>query len=191
MSLVYIHGANATSNSFNYLRPLLGNGTCLSYDSRNGFKNNLERMVSELDGHDDITFVAHSLGGVYALHLADLMPDKVRRGISMSTPYGGHHVYLIARLLMPFEQLLHDIGPNSWPISHLGQIALRWPWTNIVTVKGNVPWLHGTNDGVVTLDSQMTRADMELIEVPLNHYEVTLSSAVADIIKQRLADQPK
>ena len=188
--LVYIHGANATANSFNFLRPQLGDGMVLSYDSRNGFRNNLEKLRSQLNGYDDITFIAHSLGGVYALHLADQMPNRVRQGITMSTPYGGHYVALVAKMMMPFEQLLYDIGPSSWPMDSLRSISLRWPWTNIVTVNGNVPWLHSPNDGVVTIESQRHRMDMELIEVELNHYEVMLSPLSVEIIRQKMS-QPK
>lgn len=187
--LVYIHGANATINSFNYLRQLLGSGVALAYDSRNGFRNNLENMKAELEGYEDITFIAHSLGGVYALHLADQMPQRVQMGITMSTPYGGHYAAGLAKMLMPFEQLLHDIGPNSWPMDTLRSITLKWPWTNIVTTKGNVPWLYSPNDGVVTTESQKHRDDMELIEVDLNHYEVVISPLTAEIIRSKI--QPK
>lgn len=162
----------------------------LAYDSRHGFKNNLEKLKSELEDQDDITFIAHSLGGVYALHLADHMPDKINQGITMSTPYGGHYVALMAKMLMPFEQLLYDIGPSSWPMNSLRSIGLRWPWTNIVTTKGNVPWLQSPNDGVVTIESQKHRSDMDLIEVELNHYEVVLSPLSADIIRSKM-NQPK
>lgn len=184
--LVYIHGANATINSFNYLRPILGDGKALAYESRVGFKNNLERLKYELADDDQITFIAHSLGGVYALHLANLMPDRIKSAVTMSTPYGGHYAALLAKMLMPFEQLLHDIGPSSWPMNSLNSIEVRWPWTNIVTTNGNVPWLHSPNDGVVTIESQKHRTDMELIEVNLNHYEVVVSPLAADIIKTKI-----
>jgi len=36
MKLVYIHGANATSESFNYIKSKLGDGLDINYDSRNG-----------------------------------------------------------------------------------------------------------------------------------------------------------
>ena len=44
MNLVYIHGANATSESFNYIKSKLGPGLDLNYDSRHGFENNLKDM---------------------------------------------------------------------------------------------------------------------------------------------------
>ena len=71
MTLVYIHGASATSESFNYIRSKLGSGIDINYDSRNGFENNLEDMKAQLKDVKDIAFVAHSLGCVYSLHIAN------------------------------------------------------------------------------------------------------------------------
>ena len=70
MSLVYIHGANATAQSWNYIQCKCGEGITVSYDSALGFKNNLTRITEELSILDEIEFVAHSLGGIYAIHLA-------------------------------------------------------------------------------------------------------------------------
>jgi hypothetical protein len=64
MNLVYIHGASATSESFNYIRSKLGAGIDINYDSRNGFENNLAEMKLSLMNTRDIFFVAHSLGGI-------------------------------------------------------------------------------------------------------------------------------
>ena len=65
MTLVYIHGASATSDSFNYIRSKLGNGIDINYDSRNGFENNLAEIMEQLKDVKDMAFVAHSLGGIY------------------------------------------------------------------------------------------------------------------------------
>ena len=83
MNLVYIHGANATSESFNYIRSKLGNGIDINYDSRNGFENNLKDMQLVLDGCKDIVFVAHSLGGIYSLHLANSIPTAVKGAVTL------------------------------------------------------------------------------------------------------------
>jgi predicted alpha/beta hydrolase family esterase len=88
MKLVYIHGANATSESFNYIKSKLGDGLDINYDSRNGFENNLKDMQSTLQAHKDLVFVAHSLGGIYSLHLANSMPNAVKGAVTLSTPYG-------------------------------------------------------------------------------------------------------
>jgi pimeloyl-ACP methyl ester carboxylesterase len=186
MKLVYIHGANATGESFNYIKSKLGTGIDLNYDSRNGFENNLKDMQSALNGYTDLVFIAHSLGGIYSLHLANLMPDAVKGAVTLSTPYGGAEVADYAQYFLPFSRLMRDIGPSSWVMRQANRIKTQHPWTNIVTVKGQSPFMHEPNDGVVTIASQRHHADMELVEVDCNHYEVVLSEAVVKLVKERV-----
>ena len=186
MKIVYIHGANATSESFNYIRNKLGSGIDVNYDSRNGFENNLKDMQAALDGQTDLVFVAHSLGGIYSLHLANAMPEAVKGAITLSTPYGGAAVADYAKYFLPFSRLMRDIGPSSWAMKQADKIKIQHPWTNIVTVKGQSPFMHEPNDGVVTIASQRHHADMELIEVDFNHYEVVLSDVVVGLIQERV-----
>ena len=186
MKIVYIHGANATSESFNYIRNKLGSGIDVNYDSRNGFENNLKDMQAALDGQTDLVFVAHSLGGIYSLHLANSMPNAVKGAITLSTPYGGAAVADYAKFFLPFSRLMRDIGPSSWAMKQADKIKIQHPWTNIVTVKGQSPFMHEPNDGVVTIASQRHHADMELIEVDFNHYEVVLSDLVVGFIQERV-----
>ena len=186
MNLVYIHGANATSESFNYIKSKLGTGLDLSYDSRNGFENNLKDMQSTLQNYKNLVFVAHSLGGIYALHLANNMPEVIKGAVTLSTPYGGAEVADYAQYFLPFSRLMRDIGPSSWVMRQASRIKIQHPWTNIVTVKGQSPFMHEPNDGVVTIASQRHHADMELVEVDCNHYEVVLSEAVVQLVKERV-----
>jgi pimeloyl-ACP methyl ester carboxylesterase len=186
MTLVYIHGASATSESFNYIRSKLGSGIDINYDSRNGFENNLEDMKAQLKDVKDIAFVAHSLGGVYSLHIANAMPQSVKGAVTLSTPYGGAEVAEFAQFFLPFSRLMRDIGPSSWVMKQANNIKIQHPWTNIVTVKGQSPFLLEHNDGVVTIASQKHHADMELVEVDYNHYEVVLAEPVIKIIKERI-----
>ena len=186
MTLVYIHGASATSDSFNYIRSKLGNGIDINYDSRNGFENNLNEMVEQLTGVKDMAFVAHSLGGIYSLHIANALPKQVKGAVTLSTPYGGAEVAEYAKYFLPFSRLMRDIGPNSWAFKQASEIKIQHPWTNIVTVKGQSPFMLAHNDGVVTIASQKHHEDMELVEVEYNHYEVVLADPVVDIIKERV-----
>ena len=186
MNLVYIHGANATSESFNYIKSKLGNGLDINYDSRNGFENNLKDMQSTLKDCKDIVFVAHSLGGIYSLHLANLMPTSIKGAVTLSTPYGGAEVADYAQYFLPFSRLMRDIGPSSWVMKQASRIKIQHPWTNIVTVKGQSPFMHEHNDGVVTIASMKHHKEMELVEVDYNHYEVVLAEPVIKIIKERV-----
>jgi pimeloyl-ACP methyl ester carboxylesterase len=189
MLLVYIHGANATSDSFNYLREHVHGheDLVINYDSRNGFQKNLADMMYQLSSYHSIFFICHSLGGVYALHLANAMPNQVIGAVTLSTPYGGAEVADVAKYFLPYSRLLKDIGPNSWAMRQANKIDVQHPWTNVVTVRGDSPWVLGHNDGVVTINSQRHHAkDMELIEVEYNHYEVVLNEQVVEIIKERI-----
>ena len=186
MNLVYIHGANATSESFNYIKSKLGTGLDLNYDSRNGFESNLKEMQMTLGSYTDIVFIAHSLGGIYSLHLANSMPMSVKGAVTLSTPYGGAEVADYAQYFLPFSRLMRDIGPSSWVMKQARNIKIQHPWTNIVTVKGQSPFMHEANDGVVTIASQRHHRDMELVEVDYNHYEVVLSDTVVKLIKERV-----
>jgi len=185
MNLVYIHGANATSESFNYIKSKLGTGLDINYDSRNGFENNLNYMLELLSSEEDIFFVAHSLGGIYALHIANAIPKKIFGAVTISTPYGGAEVADYAQYFLPFSRLMRDIGPSSWVMRQADRIKIKHPWTNIVTVKGQSPFIIEPNDGVITIVSQKHHEDMELVEVDYNHYEVVLSDEVITIIKER------
>jgi pimeloyl-ACP methyl ester carboxylesterase len=186
MTLVYIHGASATSESFNYIRSKLGKGIDINYDSRNGFENNLNDMLDQLKDVKDIAFVAHSLGGIYSLHIANAMPEQVVGAVTLSTPYGGAEVAEFAKFFLPFSRLMRDIGPSSWVMKQADKIKIQHPWTNIVTVKGQSPFMAEHNDGVVTISSQKHHKDMELVEVDYNHYEVVLSDKVVTLIQERL-----
>ncbi len=188
MLLVYIHGASATSESFNYIRKQIkGKELLINYDSRNGFEKNLENMKELLLAQKDMFFICHSLGGIYALHLAQEFPDQVLGAVTLSTPYGGAESADVAKYFLPYSRLLKDIGPNSWAMKKAHAFDLHRPWTNIVTTTGSAPWISSPNDGVVTIASQSHRADiMELIELECNHYEVVLNDKVIEIIKQKI-----
>lgn len=193
MLLVYIHGASATSESFNYIRQhIKGNELLINYDSRNGFEKNLENMRALLSAQKDMFFICHSLGGIYALHLANEFPDRVLGAVTLSTPYGGAEVADVAKYFLPYSRLLKDIGPTSWAMKAARSITIDKSWTNIVTTQGSAPWIPAPNDGVVTISSQRKREDiMELIELDCNHYEVVLNNMVVAVINNCIKKQTR
>jgi len=157
----------------------------VDYDSRNGFENNLAAIKEQIGKTQDIFFVAHSLGGIYSLHLANAIPKQVLGAVTLSTPYGGAEVADFAKFFLPFSRLMRDIGPSSWAMRQADKIKIQHPWCNVVTVRGQSPFMAEANDGVVTIASMRHHADMELVEVDYNHYEVVLSDKIVDIIRER------
>jgi pimeloyl-ACP methyl ester carboxylesterase len=186
MNIVYIHGASATGDSFNYIRQHLNHTDeiVIEYNSQNGFDRNLADMKNIISNTNNVVFVCHSLGGIYALHLAAVFPDRVLGAVTISTPYGGAESADYAKYFLPFNRLLQDIGPNSDPIKTASRVRLQHPWLNIVTTRGDSPWIMQPNDGVVTVRSMRHRSEMQFEELYINHYEVVMSPKTVDIIKK-------
>ena len=193
MNLVYIHGNHATADSFNFIRSKLSghNDILLEYDSAHGFYSNHARMVERLTDMPDLFFIAHSLGGIHALHLAAELGEQVLGGVTMSTPYGGSEAAEMVACLLPFSQVLKDIRPRSAPILEGKQIALNVPWTNLVSTAGASPFMLAANDGVVTQDSMRHRDDIQLVDIACNHFEIVLNQDALAVIQREIAQVKK
>lgn len=189
--IVYIHGASATAQSFTHIRQFVRDhfeepDIMLEYRSQDGFDNNLAKMKGQLDDAERLFFISHSLGGIYSLHLANHYKETTVGGVSLSTPYGGSVEADFARYFLPFNQLMKDIGPMSEPMREARHLPSPPNWTQVVTTVGQSPWVSEHNDGVVTIKSMRARSDFELIEMPLNHYEVVISDAVVQLILNKI-----
>jgi pimeloyl-ACP methyl ester carboxylesterase len=188
MNLVYIHGNHATADSFNFIRSKLPghNDILLEYDSSHGFYTNHATMLDRLADLDDVFFVAHSLGGIHALHLAHELGRRVIGGVTMSTPYGGSEAAEMVAYLLPFSQVLRDIRPRSAPIVAGRDISLSVPWTNLVSTSGSSPFMLAANDGVVTLGSMRHRSDIGLVDIECNHFEIVLNPQAIAVIEREI-----
>ena len=186
LAVIWIHGANQSGLSFQYLRSLtrFKNELVVEYDTSNKFFDNLEMLSNKINQVRGPYFViGHSLGGLYALHLTKHV--DIAGAVSISTPFAGSWTADWARFFVPTYQLFRDVGRRSIPVKESQGINLKVEWTQIVSTKGNVPYHGGQNDGVCTIKSMKSRKDMELIEVPHTHFEVMCSDLVAKIISER------
>jgi pimeloyl-ACP methyl ester carboxylesterase len=184
-TVVWIHGANQSSLSFEYLRHQCNfkKEYLINYSSSNKFYDNLNQMIQELGEFEKIFTIGHSMGGLYSIHLTQKLP--VIGGVSISTPFEGSYVADWARYLAPSYPLFKDVGRRSQPVTEAQKIKLEIPWTQVVSTSGSVPYIGSKNDGVVTIQSMISRNDIEYIHVDHNHYEVMCSSQVADIVKSK------
>ena len=186
MTVIWIHGANQSGLSFQYLRSLtrFKNELVVEYDTSHKFKDNLKKLTNEIiQARGPYFIIGHSLGGLYALHLTKHV--DVAGAVSISTPFAGSWTADWARFFVPTYQLFRDVGRRSIPVKESQGINLKVGWTQIVSTKGNVPYHGGQNDGVCTIKSMKSRKDMELIEVPHTHFEVMCSDLVVEIILER------
>ena len=188
MRLIYIHGATASERSFAFIQKSLRakDPIYLNYEKDTKAKDNLASMVEKLDHTDGPFFViAHSLGGIYAVHLQKEF-SAIQGAVSLATPFNGSEIAMWGAMLNPNYQLFQDITTHSEFIRHSRKIDITVPWLQVVTTVGDVPWINGRNDGIVTYSSMTCRDDVEYIELDRNHYEIVLSKRVVDIIKKRV-----
>ena len=186
LTVIWVHGANQSGLSFQYLRSLtkFKNELVVEYDTSHKFEDNLEMLYNDiLKVKGPYFMIGHSLGGLYALHLTKHV--DVAGAVSISTPFAGSWTADWARFFVPTYQLFRDVGRRSIPIKESQNIKLTVDWIQIVSTKGNVPYHGGQNDGVCTIKSMKSRKDMELIEVPHTHFEVMCSDLVVEIILGR------
>lgn len=182
-TVVWIHGANQSSLSFEYLRSktLFEKEILINYSSMNGFYNNLADIVKELKNKGPIFVVGHSMGGIYAIHLLNHL--DVVGAVSISTPFRGSSAADWAKFIVPSYPLFRDVGRRSKPIVEARNIEITIPWTQVVSTTGSVPYLSDANDGVVTVASMRQRNDMAFELVSHTHYEVMCSDQVANIVQ--------
>lgn len=183
-SIILIHGANASPTSFNYIKTKLPDAEyhIIHYSVANDFSLNLEQMLSDLDSSKDYHILSHSMGGLYALHLSQHI--SVKSSISVSTPFGGVASADWGKYMLPSYQLFRDVSTQSKPITSLRHLKLDMPWKQIITTRGNVPWLKKPNDSVVTVESMKARSDMEHIYIDESHNEVLLSDELVEIVRK-------
>lgn len=186
MKLVYLHGHGASADSFNFIDAALARSRgdiFMEYDSKNGFSENLGDMIEHLRGDFKVFFIAHSLGGLYALHLAGEMGPRVAGAVTMGTPYGGSESALALNFISP-QRIYRDIHPTAWPITRGRQINLHGkPWTAIVSTKGHSQLMTAANDGVVTDISMRDRRGATFADVASNHHEIIQSRHSLAIIQ--------
>ena len=183
--VVVIHGANASPKSFNYIleNTNLTDVTKVRYFSSDGFYNNLEKIKIQLQDIGPCFVIAHSLGGIYTLHLLDHL--NIVGVVSIATPFGGSMTADWVKYLVP-KRLYSEIGVASSPITNGHKISINIPWTQVVTTEGAIPIHMSRNDGVVTYKSMTYRNDMKFKEVAYNHYEIMNAPEVVHTINKKL-----
>lgn len=182
MEVVLIHGANASKVSWNWVGSNLENAKRLSWGMMTHPEKNLLAMEAELP--DKCVVVGHSMGGLYAWHLANRNPDRVVAGISIATPWGGSiqaGFWKMFNFNIPWLQMLSRMEP--WT-AETRLLETPVPWTNVVTIHGFDLFGVGDNDGVVTVDSQRELfGPHKEIVLDYGHNEVLQSSDLVEIIR--------
>jgi len=182
MEIVFIHGANASNVSWNWAGSHIENHVRLPWGMMTDPEENLTTM--ELALPEKCIVVGHSMGGLYAWHLANRNPDKVVAGISVATPWGGSmqaSLWKMINVNIPWLRMISRMEP--WT-AETRLLETPVPWTNIVCTHGFDLFGVGANDGVVTVQSQRELyGPTKEITLDYGHNTVLQSTELVDIVK--------
>ncbi len=184
MSVWYLHGANATSRSFAWLKRELPTHEAVNIDYSTDIPMAvvLDEIADRMASDPDITIVGHSLGGVLAVALSQRC-SNVRQVVTMGAPFGGSNIASVMRWLSP-HSFMNDIYPQSRLITGIHNKALTIPVFSIVTTGGRSPLIPEPNDGVVSVASQKALYGPHYVERGVNHFECLLDGETAQIISE-------
>lgn len=190
-NIFYIHGINSTALSFNYIWSKLPphNIQFIEY----GFKDDIEEITSSviniLSNYKDKQFsiVGHSMGGMIALlaHLNDnINIDKI---VTIASPFNGCKIVTILKRMYPqYSDIFEKLKSDSELIKQIQTLKISKPVLSLVGNYGNFPTLKEPNDGVVTVDSQMSLNGPKYLKIDANHFEILLHDDTVKHIKNFL-----
>jgi pimeloyl-ACP methyl ester carboxylesterase len=182
MKIITIHGANATPTSFSYIKEKsIGlEFEDITYSSEVPLMTTIDTIAKKLDSiQEPVSIMAHSLGGLIAANLSLMVPDKINKICSISSPFGGSAVASVLRWTMPC-QLFEDIHPGARAVSKIRGKKMNNPFLSIITTApgGGID----PGDGVVSISSQKNIAGVVFSHIHLNHFEVLLSLEIVESI---------
>jgi pimeloyl-ACP methyl ester carboxylesterase len=189
MQIVYIHGANSTPTTFNYIKRSLPQHEAFDISYRHDIPLiDIIRNVYEALPDGPVYIVAHSLGGLIAVAVSQLnhasQTKDIQKIMTISSPFGGCKGADILKWMYPSNRLFSDISTVSPVIKAVTRIGAVVPTKCIVTNHGSIPLIRGENDGVVSVESQMSLKGAQYAKQSHNHFEVLLSDDTVAKVKE-------
>lgn len=181
--IVYIHGAFASSRSFAWLKEKLGDHPIIDVDySCTDIIKSVDEIEKTIKTFKEVDIIGHSLGGVIGVVLSHRCRN-INKVVTLASPFGGSKIAAILQLMTPGSFMRH-IQPMS-PIMIEARQHVTVPVLSIVTTEGGSA-LFEKNDGVVTIKSQKAINGANIVELPVNHFEVLLDETTPKLIKEFL-----
>lgn len=185
--IIYVHGANSTGNSFNYIAHQLPSHSPIyfGYETNTDLKPAIETLTEILMRlGPGVKVVGHSLGGIISLLAADYQPGT--KIVTIASPFGGSQVAGALRWISK-NPLFHQIYPHSELISSL-HAKEHQPEAVLPITACSGRYFGKRGDTIVSLSSQQALSSLRdrYVTLPYNHFEILQSKEVVQHIKEFL-----
>lgn len=187
--IIFVHGASSTPESFNFICQNLPEHERINfkYDSSIPLEYLVEEFIGFVEPGHNYQIVAHSLGGLVATAASYALPSgSISRMAIMSTPFAGSKAAGYLKWLFPKYGLFDSVADSNSVVLTIQNRGAIVPTLTVITSGGEIPLIKGPNDGVVSVDSQVSLRNCEKKIFRLNHFEVLLSYDVVKAIKEYL-----
>lgn len=188
-TIIYVHGASSTPESFNFISQNLPEHQRINfqYNCIEPIENIVREFVDTLPEEGEYSVIAHSLGGVVSVAGSYLLKEPIISKMAiLSSPFGGSKIASYLKWMYPKYGLFDNVSVTNPLILTIKERGAIVPTLNIITNGGELPLIREKNDGVVSVASQMALKNCEKKIFSLNHFEVLLSYDVTKAIKEYL-----
>ena len=195
-NVIYLHGANASPDNFNYYTLKLPEHRFIAptYDMEQDPFDIVEILKIQKErefGKEPVIVVGHSFGGLIAGWYASVYPQKVSHLVTIATPWEGTPVARIFGYFFRNSTMFKNTRPGAEVLALLQEKSFNKPHTNIVCTHGANPiaGLGGkANDGMITVDSQSASPpkfkNSQNITIEAGHSGVLLNNTVTDMLQK-------
>ena len=184
INILYLHGANAHPDNFNYYKLLLPehNSIAPTYnmdDNPFDVVDFVTRKVNREFGNKPIVVIGHSFGGLIGAWYSSVNSSRVTSLITIASPWEGTPAARIFGYFFRNAEVFKHTRPGAQVLHLLQDKVYKGPHHNIVCTGGGNPVAgmgSQANDGMISVASQS--ATPQKFTMTKNHYIETGHSGV-------------
>lgn len=190
-NILYVHGASSTPLSFNYIAKNLPEHKRINfvYDSNEDLEdivNDLQKYIADVRNQfGSFDIIAHSLGGIVAVGASYKQKD-INNMVTISSPFAGSKAASYLKWLYPGYGLFNNVSVSNPLVLEIQERGTVIKTLNVITSGGDSPLIKEKNDGVVSVNSQLSLRNCDRMLYDLNHFEVLMSDTVVEDIRKYL-----
>ena len=175
-TIVFLHGAWASPNCFNYIRANLTNHHAIlpEYTFGPALHDTVKSVAYDINRQlnvEEYILIGHSLGGILGYRLA-LDDQRCFKLVTISSPFNGSvHAAAVHNLIEPWPPKM-DLIPNSEFLTKLKISKAKFKSLSLISTGGKLPLFNEPNDNIITVATQTNSPISNQKKIAATHSEI-------------------